>query len=90
MDIYDSLTTKAESLVGKTISSVRFMTPAEAADHGWTICPIVIYFDDGSMIYSSSDAEGNQAGALFGWNRDASTESDQVITLPAIKFGFRP
>jgi len=54
-------------LVGKTIKAVGWMTEDEAAHLGWEYKrPIVIEFTDGSMVYPSSDDEGNDGGTLFG------------------------
>lgn len=52
-------------LVGKTISSVRFLTDAEQQELGWTSKAIVITLDDGHSLFASQDDEGNDAGALF-------------------------
>ena len=53
-------------LVGKRVSSVRYLSVEEAAGMGWDYRPLVISFDDGSYVFSSQDDEGNNGGALFG------------------------
>lgn len=53
-------------LVGKRITKVRYMTQKEAAEEGWMHRPLVICFDDGTQLYASRDAEGNDAGVMFG------------------------
>jgi hypothetical protein len=55
-----------ERLVGRTVKSVRYLTPEETKEMGWYSRPLVIEFDDGSLIFPSRDDEGNGAGALFG------------------------
>lgn len=52
-------------LVGKTIKSVRYMTPEETEDAGWNSRPLIIQFEDGSYIYPMKDDEGNDAGSYF-------------------------
>ena len=58
-----------KSLVGKRISRVRPMTPAECEDFGWDFqcerLAMVVIFDDGTCLVPSSDPEGNAAGFLF-------------------------
>ena len=53
-----------KQLCGRTIVSVRYMTPQEAKQSGWYYQPLLIIFDDGSAICPMSDDEGNNAGAL--------------------------
>lgn len=54
--------------VGRRIVEVRPMTPEELKDVGWdwggAYVPIVI-LDDGSILYPSTDPEGNGPGAIF-------------------------
>jgi hypothetical protein len=57
-------------LKGKIVSDVRYLTPQEAEDMGWSSRPIAIFFSDGSYIYPSRDDEGNDGGALFGTAAD--------------------
>lgn len=64
-------------LVGKTIKNVRYMTDKEMNDMGWYKKPLVIFFNDGSYMYASSDDEGNDAGALF-------TSIEGLETIPTI------
>jgi hypothetical protein len=52
-------------LVGKTIKFVRYQYACEKKDMGWSKKSLVIFFTDGSYIFSSSDDEGNNAGAFF-------------------------
>ncbi len=51
---------------GKTITSVRPMTSKEQEAEGWHNATIVLELDDGTLLYPSSDDEGNNGGALFG------------------------
>lgn len=55
-----------ERLVGRKIKAVRWMSKEEAEDIGWHDRPIVIHLDDGSLLFPSSDDEGNNGGVLFG------------------------
>ena len=55
-----------ERLVGRKIKAVRWMSKEEVEDIGWRDRPIVIHLDDGSLIFPSSDDEGNTGGVLFG------------------------
>lgn len=67
----------AKHLVGKTIAKARYMSTQEVEDHGWFNSALVIEFTDGNFIYSSSDDEGNDAGALF-------TSFENLPTIPVI------
>jgi hypothetical protein len=66
-----------KALVGRKIVAVRYMTEEELTDHGWERSPLVMFLDDGTAIYPSSDDEGNGAGALF-------TTSKQFEIAPVI------
>lgn len=52
-------------LIGRTIKSVRWMSPTEVEKIGWYSAPIVLTLDDETLLYPSRDDEGNDAGALF-------------------------
>jgi uncharacterized protein YaeQ len=68
-----------KALVGKTIVGVSYMTPMEADDvFGWANRPIVLTLNDGSILFPSSDDEGNAAGSLF-------TSIDGLETIPVIR-----
>jgi hypothetical protein len=64
-------------LVGRTIVRARYMSEGERESMGWHSRPVVLQLDDGNMIYSSSDDEGNDAGAMF-------TNSEKHPVLPVI------
>jgi hypothetical protein len=64
-------------LVGKTVASVRYLTSDEMDNLGWYQRSLVIFFSDGSHIFSSQDDEGNNAGALF-------TSDDDLSVIPTI------
>jgi len=66
-----------KGLMGKTIAYVRYMTEKEKEDHGWYKSPLIIFFTDKSYIYSSSDDEGNDGGAMF-------TSIKGLETIPTI------
>lgn len=64
-------------LLNKKIVAVRYMNDKEMEDHGWHRRALLIQLDDGTVIYPSSDDEGNDAGALF-------TTSEDLPTIPVI------
>jgi hypothetical protein len=80
MDNAKTWAEKAEkALVGKTIVGVNYMTSKEADDFfGWAGRPIVLALSDGSVLFPSSDDEGNAAGSLF-------TSIDGLETIPVIR-----
>ena len=68
-----------EVLVGRRIVSAQYMTEKEARNHGWLKRPVMFTLDDGTVMYASSDDEGNDGGALFG-----STKDGTDATLPVL------
>jgi hypothetical protein len=58
-------TARFKPLIGRTITNVRWMKPEEVEAVGWDRSPIVLQLDDQTLLYPSSDDEGNNAGALF-------------------------
>lgn len=54
----------AKVLVGRTIRSVGYMTDEEKDNVGFYHKALVIELDDGTVLYPSSDDEGNDAGAI--------------------------
>ena len=56
-------------LTGRKIKSVRYLNDAEVEDMGWYESCLAIFLDDGTIIFPSSDDEGNSAGALFTTNK---------------------
>lgn len=60
-------------LLNRKIVGVRYMTAAEADEHGWYTRSVVIKLDNGVLIYPSADDEGNNAGALFTTDPDEQT-----------------
>jgi len=69
-----------DNLNGKTVVDVRYMTEEEVENMGWGRKAIVIIFNDGSYIFPSSDDEGNDAGTLFGQNKEGKD-----LTFPVIR-----
>mgnify|MGYP003679347646 CR=1 FL=1 len=65
-------------MIGKKITAIRAMTSDELETEGWggDRC-VVIELEDGTLIYPSSDEEGNRAGSLF-----AVENGEQVHILP--------
>tara|TARA_B100000902_G_scaffold345982_1_gene352381 strand:- start:86 stop:337 length:252 start_codon:yes stop_codon:yes gene_type:complete len=66
----------SKELVGKTITSVEYLSPKEAEDNYWYKRPIAITFDDGTWIIPMSDDEGNDGGSLA-----TSIEELQIIPV---------
>lgn len=56
-------------LYGRKIKGVRYMNTEEMQSHGWYSRPFLIELDNGTILYSSRDDEGNDGGALFTTNR---------------------
>ena len=71
-------TDAAKILVGKKVAEVRYLNEKEKSDLGWNNSSLVIFFDDGSYVFSSADDEGNDAGALF-------TSSESLPIIPVIR-----
>ena len=53
-----------KQLCGRTIVSVRYMTPSEAKSSGWYYQPIMLILDDGTALCPAADDELNNAGSL--------------------------
>ena len=53
-----------KALVGKKITSVRYMTSEEAKESGWCKQPLLIKLDDGLTIIPLADDEANDGGSL--------------------------
>ena len=69
------------NIEGKKIVKVRKMTTDEHRREGWQKDgeTIVLELSDGTLIYPSRDAEGNNSGVLFG----ADAEGKNFFTLDA-------
>ena len=61
-----------KNVVGQKIVKVRPMTVEECEYEGWYHGAMVIELSNGVLLYSSSDEEGNDAGAMFGKNGERS------------------
>ena len=73
-----------KQLCGRTIVSVRYMTPEEAESSGWYYQPLVIIFDDGRAICAMSDDESNNAGSIAVFQ--GSCEKEPVLdTIPVMR-----
>lgn len=65
-------------LLGKKIVMVRYMTEEEMQETGFQNVGIVIELNDGTIIWPTSDNEGNNSGAIhFAINSDS--QKDYVI-----------
>jgi len=67
-----------QHLIGRRIVSVRYMTKEEADAMGWYKRPLVMVLDNDTVLYLSSDDEGNDGGVMFG-----QTEKDE-LTFPVL------
>ena len=54
----------AKHLVGKTITSVDYMSEKECENNGWNKAGVIIRLDDGTYLYPLADNESNEVGAL--------------------------
>ena len=62
-----------KALKGRKIVAVRYLTTEEAEHMGWYSRCVVMQLDDGTLVFPSTDDEGNNAGALFTSNKEAET-----------------
>ena len=67
-------------LLGRKIVKIRYLSKKECELMGWFSRPIVIHFDDGSLVYPSQDDEGNDGGVLFGHGPDG-----EELTFPVLR-----
>lgn len=54
-----------KQLVGRRIAIVRYLNPEEQKALGWSSSSVLLILDDGTLLFPSTDDEGNDAGALF-------------------------
>ena len=67
-----------KQLVGRTITSVRYLSREDAReDWDWSDRSLIIMFDDNSWIMPMSDDECNNGGAL-------ATSESELLTIPVI------
>lgn len=57
---------------GKVVKEVRYLDEAEMNREGWMRKTVAVEFTDGTILFASSDDEGNDSGALFGRKPDGS------------------
>ena len=57
-------------LLGKKIVNVNYLVVEDVHALGWQSSAVIIELDDGTILYPSTDDEGNDAGALFGQTAD--------------------
>lgn len=68
--------------IGLRCTNIRYMTSEEMEREGWTHIYAevpVIEFSDGSIIYPSTDPEGNGPGMIFGMTKNQ--ESIYVVPV---------
>ncbi len=63
--MHASIIAQAQSLVGRKIVAVRWMSADETEAMGWSYRSPILILDNGAFIGAQSDDEGNDAGALF-------------------------
>ena len=73
-----------KQLCGRTIVSVRYMTPQEAESSGWYYQPILLILDDGTALCPMSDDEGNESGSLSVFQGTSKTEP-VLETIPVMR-----
>ena len=73
-----------KQLCGRTIVSVRYMTPQEAESSGWYYQPILLILDDGTALCPMSDDEGNESGSLSVFKGTSKTEP-VMDTIPVMR-----
>lgn len=79
-EIRTKLTKEASDiLLGRTIKHVRYMTPEEMEWIGWWKCPVVMILDNGTIIYPSTDDEGNDGGAIHYSTKDGNGSCIPVL-----------
>ena len=61
--------TAEKHLLGRKIIGIQWMTDLWQQDMGWDNAAVMLLLDDGTLLWPSSDDEGNNAGALFGLQR---------------------
>jgi len=64
-------------LVGRKIVEVRYLTKEESDSYGWSYQPLVIHFDDSTILIPSADDEMNDGGTLI--LIDPHHQSEEVI-----------
>ena len=73
-----------KQLCGRTIVSVRYMTPQEAESSYWCYQPILLILDDGTALCPMSDDEGNESGSLSVFQGTSKTEP-VMDTIPVMR-----
>ena len=69
-----------KQLCGRTIVSVRYMTPSEAESSGWYYQPILLILDDGTALCPMDSDEGNEAGSIA-----CIGDNVEVETIPVMR-----
>jgi len=73
LEIEDHWTHEASDLLlVKKITRVRYVSPKEADDMGWTHRPVAFMLETGVWVFASMDDEGNDGGAMFTSHPDTS------------------
>jgi hypothetical protein len=57
---------------GKVVKDVRYLDDVEMSREGWMRKTVAVEFMDGTILFASSDDEGNESGALFARKADGS------------------
>ena len=73
----------SDKMRGRTIDEVRYLTQEEADGLGWHSRPIVLFLDNGTILFPSRDDEGNDGGVLFG-QEISGNGSTTDLTFPVL------
>jgi len=74
-----------DALVGKTIVKVEYMSKKDMEHYGWYKSPLLIHLNDGTVLFASSDDEGNNGGTIF-----ANVPSPEGNDVEELTFGTIP
>ena len=61
-----------EYLKGKTIKEVTWLGDKDMENMMWYKRPVIIHFDDGTILIPQSDDEGNDGGSMYYQSGDVS------------------
>tara|TARA_R100000353_G_scaffold6941_5_gene8916 strand:+ start:8656 stop:9204 length:549 start_codon:yes stop_codon:yes gene_type:complete len=69
-----------KNLIGKTIKSIRRLSPIELDNLGWSKNPLVLELDNGTCLIPQTDDEGNDGGAVLHVNFRRGGVSKTIYT----------
>ena len=68
-----------KALIGLQIVGVRYLREDEVAGLGLSHTVLVLELSNGSLLFPSTDDEGNDGGAMFGQTKDGGDMTFPVI-----------